>query len=115
MSTNTNHCQQSPDFVISQRQELESELGAKLSEWGDEIDALAGRMERARYDLRVRLREDIELLKQQRADARAKLDELRRSSGSAWEDLKDGLERAWSDIHVTLEQAKARYDNDTRH
>ena len=71
------------------------ELRAQIKELLKKLDTAVGKEAEA---LRPKLRA-----------AQAKLNELMKTSGEAWGDLKPGLEKAWDELHKSLNLAAARF------
>ncbi|QSV44584.1 coiled coil domain-containing protein [Geobacter benzoatilyticus] len=94
---------------MSTRDEYVRKMQAKLEEWNADIDKLSARAGEVREDLKHDYAGQIEALKAKQAVARQKIEELQKSGGSAWEDLKAGIELAWSAVSEALDSAKSRF------
>lgn len=94
---------------MSSRDEYVRKLQEKLGEWNAEIDTLVARAEQVKADAEHEYAEQIATLKAKQAAAREKLEELQRSGGSAWEDLKAGIELAWDAMGEAVDSAKSRF------
>ena len=84
-------------------------LQAQFDEWKPEIDRLKAKAEQAAADAKIEYKKLIEDLQAKQKTARVKLDELRQSSGGAWEDLKTGIEGAWSELEKAVKAAISKY------
>jgi 4-oxalocrotonate tautomerase len=84
-------------------------LQSQYEEWKPEIEKLKAKAEQAAADAKVEYRKLVEDLQAKQKTARAKLDELRQSSGGAWEDLKTGIEGAWSELEKAVKAAISKY------
>ena len=84
-------------------------MQAKLDEWNLELAALSAKAGKVTAGLRVEYGEQIESLAAKQAVARQKLGELQQAGGSAWEDLKAGIEQAWSAMGEAIDLAKSRF------
>lgn len=93
------------DEKSAYRQKLE----ARFDQWRAEIDKLQAKATEAGADARLEYQEEIEKLRDQQEDARAKLDELDNASDEAWEDLKSGIENAWDDLGEAVKSARERF------
>jgi ABC-type multidrug transport system fused ATPase/permease subunit len=80
-----------------------------LDEWDAELDRLEAQAGELKEEAREECRRQIDELKAKKAQARAKLEELRREGGEAWDDLKAGLESAWDSIGRALMSARERF------
>ncbi|MBV5340077.1 MAG: hypothetical protein J0665_11070 [Deltaproteobacteria bacterium] len=94
---------------MSSRDEYISRMKAKLEQWNADIDTLSARAGEVSADLRSEYNEQIAAMKTKQSAARQKIDELQQAGGSAWEDLKAGLELAWTAIGESIDSAKSRF------
>lgn len=84
-------------------------LKAKMDEWNAEIDKLEAKASQASADSQIKYQQQIEQLKEQRAEAERRMDELSRASGGAWEDLKAGVDGAWQALGEAIQSASSRF------
>lgn len=94
---------------MSTREEYVKKLQVKLEEWNADIDKLSAKAGEVKSELRHEYAEQLENLKAKQADARQKFEELQKSGGSAWEDLKAGMELAWAAVGEAIDSAKSRF------
>ncbi|MBT1074009.1 coiled coil domain-containing protein [Geobacter grbiciae] len=94
---------------MSTRDEFVKKLHVKLEEWNADIDKLSAKASEVKVELRQDYAEQLEALKAKQAVARQKLEELQKSGGSAWEDLKAGIELAWAAVGEALDSVKSRF------
>jgi len=94
---------------MSNREAYEQKLQAKLDERQAEIDKLKARAKGAEADARIEHQKEIDDLEAQRDEARQKLAELREAGDDAWEDVKDGAERAWNSLSESFVKARSRF------
>ena len=94
---------------MGSRDEYVRKLQEKLGEWNAEIDGLVAKAGEVKADAKQEYAEQIAALKAKQAAAREKLEELQQSGGSAWEDLKSGIELAWSAMGEAIDSAKSRF------
>lgn len=95
--------------AMSAKQAYEQKLEAKLNEWKAEIDKLKAKADGAEADSRLRYEKEIDDLKKRQAEARKKLEELRKASDDAWEDMKAGIDSAWSSLGDAIGKATSRF------
>lgn len=84
-------------------------LHSKLDIWNHELDALAARKDAIAEQARAEYARHVDELHKRRDEAQAKLKALQESSGSAWEDMKAGLDMAWESITQAIESARSRF------
>ncbi len=84
-------------------------MQAKLDEWNAEIDKLEAQSRQKEVEFQEDLQKRIEELKTKRQSTRKKLEELQSAGGSAWQDLKAGVEEAASALGQALDSARTRF------
>lgn len=94
---------------MSGRDEYVRKLQEKLGEWNAEIDTLVAKAGEVKADAKNEYAGQIETLKVMQAAAREKIKELQQSGGSAWEDLKSGIELACTAMGEAIDSAKSRF------
>ncbi|KUJ81561.1 coiled coil domain-containing protein [Microbulbifer flavimaris] len=92
----------------SDRSAYEQKARAKLKEWNAEIDKLSARAEQASADTKMKYRDEIDKLQSKRESMKRKLEQLHGKSGDAWDEFRDGLEDAWTDMKRSIERARDR-------
>jgi hypothetical protein len=60
-------------------------------------------------DTRQGYDDEIEALNAKQASMQAKLQELKKSNGGAWGDLKEGLDHSWNEIKDSFTKDAARF------
>jgi len=94
---------------MSVKEAYEQKLQARLDEWKAEIDKLKAKADGGEADARLRYEKEIDNLQKKQAEAREKLEELRKAGDDAWEDLKAGMENVWSSLEDAIGKATARF------
>jgi hypothetical protein len=84
-------------------------MHARLDELNTEIDALTTKAGGVAADVMQEYREQIESLKAKQVVVRQKMEELQQAGGSAWEDMKSGVDLAWTAIGEAIDSAKSRF------
>lgn len=91
------------------KEEYQKELQEQLDEWGKEIDKLKVVADKAKTGLQGEYYKEIADLQSNKQAAQQKLDELKTSSGEAWEDLKGGIEISWDAMGNAIKSAISRF------
>lgn len=91
------------------RAALEERLEAQLQEWDKKLDDLAAAARRVKAGARKEMEAQIETLAARRAALRDQLETLRRQTADAWSDLREGIEKAWEDMRKAVENIQARF------
>ena len=94
---------------MSTRDEYIRKMHAKLDELNAEIDLLTTKAGGVTADVMQEYREQIESLKAKQGVARQKMEELQHAGGSAWEDMKSGIDLAWTAIGEAIDSARSRF------
>lgn len=81
---------------------------SRLDEWNVEIETLEARASKASDDARAQLEKTIAEVREDYQEARARLDGVRHARGDAWQDLKDGMQKAWADLRQSIDDASSR-------
>ena len=84
-------------------------MAAQLQEWGDQIDVLEARAERAGAELKVKTAESIRDLRSKQHAAAAKLSELNAATGEAWDSLKLSADKLWEDLKTGVAAARDKF------
>ncbi len=93
------------DSATEDRKKHVEKLEARLKDWGEEIEKVRAKADKLGADARARYRGEIEDLKARQEAARKKLQELAKSGGEAWDDLKSGAEAALEELKKGVEGA----------
>ncbi len=84
-------------------------MAAQLKEWGAQINLLEARVENAGADARIKGAEELDRLRAKQRAASAKMTELEKAGGEAWEQLKETAETIWADLRTGIADAQARF------
>ena len=91
------------------REEYIDKLAAQLKEWSAKIDEVESKAHAAKDDAKAEYENQIRQLKDKRAVATVKLQELKSSSAEAWDTLKAGAETAWAELKSAVTAAKEKF------
>ena len=80
------------------------ELEQRLSDWWNEISELEMRMKKANIETGNQMYIQIQELRKQRDETKAKLQSLRESNHDEWGHLKEELEKAWKGLRGALDR-----------
>lgn len=95
---------------MKSRDETLQKLREQLRNWDEEIERLQAKMDAARQSLRAEYQERIDELRARRDEARGHLEELGRATGEAWNEARQGVDRAWEEMKRSLKRARDRLD-----
>jgi predicted nucleic acid-binding Zn-ribbon protein len=94
---------------MTKRDDYVRKMHAKLDEWNSDLDRLMAKADLVKVQARAEYQKQIQDLRLKCDDAGKKLEEVKRAREDAWEDLKDGLERASKALGEAFESAKSRF------
>jgi len=92
------------------KEEYQVEMEAQIAKLHTKIDELKVQAALAKADAKDKYHEQIEVLNDKYEVTRVKLQELKASSGNAWEDIKSGLESAWDELQASFKRASTHSD-----
>ena len=94
---------------MASKEAYRKKLEAQLDEWDAKLDVLSAKARKATADARISYENELAALKVKRAAARDSLAELGKRGETAWEDMKDGMEKAWDELGKATEKVAARF------
>jgi TolA-binding protein len=95
-----------------EKEQLERNLEEGLNQLDQKMATLSERINEAQGDAKARLQKEWEELKPQREQARLRLDELKKSSAEAWQDVKAGAQSAFAELRESVNQASERFEKE---
>lgn len=87
------------------RQKMETQL----KEWKAQIDLLEAKIQNSRADMRVKRAEELHELRSKWNAASEKMHELEKSSGEAWEQVKETADKIWEDLKAGVASAHDKF------
>jgi len=97
------------DAAATAKQKFQQQLAAQLKDWDAMVDDCMAMAAQAKTKTRSEIQKQLDAFAVQRTAAEQKLAELRAQSGDAWEDMKDGAEKAWQEMRNTVDRIAARF------
>lgn len=88
--------------------EYQEKLESTLKEWGEEIEKIRGKAEGMGAEAKRKAERQVEELRRLHAEAARKLDELKKSGGEAWEELRSGADAALDNLGEAIRRAVGR-------
>jgi len=84
-------------------------MAAQLKEWSAQIDLLGARIENASADVAVRHAQTLQDLRAKQSVAAEKMLELEKSTGAAWEQVKETADKVWEDLKAGVADAHDKF------
>lgn len=91
------------------KQEYQRKMEAQIEKIQSQIDELKVKASLAKADAKDAYQEQIDTLNSKYSIATSKLEQLKDSSGNAWEEMKTGLERAWGELQDSFNKASTHF------
>ncbi|WP_028574419.1 hypothetical protein [Desulfonatronovibrio hydrogenovorans] len=93
----------------SKRDAYVQKIKGKIDEWNAELDRLSAKADQAEGEARIKYQRQMEELQQKQNDLNDKLEKLKGAGDSAWEELKEGIERSWETWKHSFAKAKSEF------
>ena len=94
---------------MATKEAYQKKLEAQLGEWDAKLDLLSAKARNAKADARISYESELASLKTRQVAARQKLEELGKRGEGAWDDMKDGAEKAWDEMGKAIERLASRF------
>ncbi len=87
-------------------EKVNDSIDAQLKDLGLKIDKLKGK---AKEEAKAEYEEIVKNIRPRVEEFRSTIDELKKSSGGAWTDIKTGAENAWKEMKNSLNNAISKF------
>jgi hypothetical protein len=84
-------------------------LRLKMDEINADIEKMKAKAGQMEADARLEYRRTVEDLESRRDSVEDKLRSLGESSESAWEDIRDGIDRSWGELTDAIRSASQKF------
>ena len=84
-------------------------MAAQLKEWGAQINLIEARVENAGADMKLKHAEELDKLRARQRAASAKMRELEKAGGDAWEQIRETADKIWDDLKTGVADAHSRF------
>jgi hypothetical protein len=91
------------------REAYKQKLSAQLKEWSAQIDLLEARVENSGADIKLKHAEQLQELRAKQRAASGKMQELGKSGGAAWEQVKITADKIWDDLKAGVADAQSKF------
>ncbi len=92
-----------------ERQDYQGRMEEQLSTLGRKIDEMTGNAKSLAGEAREEYNKNNVMLRVQMGNVQQQLEQLKNTSGSAWEDVKKGVDSAWDEVQESLKRATSRF------
>ncbi len=87
------------------------EIKAKIDDYNVEINKFQAKVDKVRAAAQAPYLKHLEEIKAKRLALEGKIEELRHSGETAWEDVKKGVELAWKSLGKSIRTARSRFNS----
>ena len=94
---------------MEKMEEYRQKLEAQLKEWKVRIEQLEDKAVKATGETRDELLKAVDELRQKKGVVKDKLNELQKESGAVWEQMKERVDTAASELKSALERVISRF------
>lgn len=84
-------------------------MAAQLKEWSAQINLLEAKLDKVSAEMRIKRAEELHELRAKQQAAAAKMKELGKSTGEAWEQLTDTADKMWDELRKGLAEAHSKF------
>ncbi len=84
-------------------------LQAQLKEWGIDLEKFRAEADKAKTKAKVKLDDEVVILRSKMDEAQKKLVELKKTGGAASWELKKTIENAWAELKKAFDSATTKF------
>jgi multidrug resistance efflux pump len=84
-------------------------FNARIKALQADLDKLDAKARQSEADVKIKYQNEIEVLNKKKVEAQTKIDELKNISGGAWQDLKEGADKALTDLKTSWQSAMNKF------
>lgn len=84
-------------------------IQAQIKEWESMIEVLQERAEKATAAAKIEIKAAAEKLDSEKNDLQKRLTEMMSSGGEAWENFKEGIEKAVTEMKTAIDKAMRKF------
>jgi hypothetical protein len=95
--------------MIEEKDLYQQKLEAQINELKAEIDKLNAKLENMEADTKLEYQKERNNLQQQLDKAQERVERLTTSGTEAWEEIRQGTERAVKELSQSLENARSKF------
>jgi hypothetical protein len=96
------------ESTMTERDDYIQRIKAKMDEWRAEFETL-----RDKADERIKIDQHMKKLGEKINAFQDRFDELQKTSGGAWHDIREGLDKAGESLKEAFKKAKSHFDQNS--
>jgi hypothetical protein len=90
---------------MATKEEYQAKMEGQLKEVTTKLAELMAKADKATASAKVQYQEQIKGLQAKLRETQGRLQQVKASSGEAWETLKEGTEKAWGELRAAVDNA----------
>lgn len=94
---------------MESKEAFREKIEGQLKEWGERLDELKGKAEKASTELKADYDKEIKELSAKSKELQKQLKEFIATSDDAWKILRKGMEKAADDLKTAFAKAKKKF------
>jgi predicted nuclease with TOPRIM domain len=95
--------------AMDKKEEYKAKLDAQLKEWKAKIDTLEARGAKFTAETKTELMREIKELREKKGIVKEQWNELQKVSGDSWDTIKEGVEKAATELKGALDRIISRF------
>lgn len=95
---------------MENKEAYRKKIEAQLDEWKAQAEQIRAKMKKKQAETKIDYSDTLDELDKRQDLARNKLDELKRSSGEAWSDIREGMEEAAESLKDSIQKARTKFN-----
>jgi DNA repair exonuclease SbcCD ATPase subunit len=96
-------------YTEQKKEEYQKQIEAKIKDVEKKMDEMEAKGKKMKGEALAEWNRQMDRLQAQKKAATRKLDELKKSSGQGWENLKEGMNKAVADLEKSFHQMLSHY------
>ena len=97
------------EYTKEQKDKFQADMRMKLDNMKKDISKMKHDASKKSAAAKQDLREEITKLEKKESDMKQSLAKLEKSSGKAWDEMKEGMSKSWDDLSNSYESAKQKF------
>jgi flagellar hook-basal body complex protein FliE len=94
---------------MGKREAYQEKMEAQLAQLNAKIDEFVAKAKEASADAKIEYYKQADELSAKQKKAEAQLEELKRASADAWEEMMYGMDSAFTDLQTAFNRAAAKF------
>lgn len=98
------------EYAHDTKEEFQTKMQKNLDSINAELKRLKEKAAKVSDETGKKIDEEVQTLETKKADVEKSLTDLKKSSGNAWKDLRDGIAASWNDLKTSAKKAASKFE-----